>query len=93
MVLRLEEFEAMIALVQQERCNSMGMTGSLSETIDGKAELEKLCQRIDTVEQLVEHVKTNLAAIESKVDTAEAQFGATDSTTKLKSFFLPLFVS
>lgn len=91
MLLRLEEFEAMITLVQQERCNAIGITGSLSETIDNKKELLELCGRIDAVEKLIEHVKNNISILEKKVEVAEAQFGITDNTMKLKNFFMPLF--
>lgn len=93
MLVRLEEFEAMITMVQQERCSAIGLTGSLTETIDFKEELNKLCRRIDTVESIVGHIKSNLDSLEQKVEVAENHYGIKDNATKLKSFFMPLFVS
>lgn len=93
MLTRLDEFEAMVALVQQERCNAIGITGSLSETIDYREELDNLCRRIDGVEKLVGHIKENINVLEAKVEAAEIHYGVVDNATKLKNFFTPLFVS
>lgn len=93
MLVRLEEFETMIALVQQERCNSIGLTGSLTQTSDYQKEFKNLCNRIDSLEKVVDHVKDNIDTLESKVDAAEKQLGITDNTSKLKNFLTPIFVS
>ncbi|GJQ68243.1 hypothetical protein Trydic_g16856 [Trypoxylus dichotomus] len=91
MITRLEEFDTMIMLVQQERCNSIGITGSLTETIDYKAELKNLCNRIDALEKIVDHAKNNIDMLENKVEVAEKQFGISDGTSKLKNFLAPIF--
>lgn len=93
MLTRLDEFETMVALVQQERCSAIGLTGALMETVDMEKEFNELCSRIDNVERLVEYVRTSVDSLEKKVEVAEEQFGLVDNTNKLKNFFLPLFVS
>lgn len=91
MLTRLEEFDTMIALVQQERCNSIGLTGSLTQTLDYRSELKDLCNRIDVLEEVVESAKNNIDMLESKVDAAEKHLGISDGTSKLKNFLAPIF--
>lgn len=93
MLTRLEELDTMIALVQQERCNSIGITGSLTQTLDYKAELKNLCDRIDALEKVVDDAKNNIDMLEIKVDAAEKHLGITDNATKFKNFLAPIFVS
>ncbi|XP_022910133.1 biogenesis of lysosome-related organelles complex 1 subunit 4 [Onthophagus taurus] len=89
MLTRLEECETMIALVQQERCNSVGLTGSLSQAVDNRAELKEMYKKINALEKLVDHVNNNVETLERKMDEAEKHFGISDSM--LKSFFGPIF--
>ncbi|KRT85135.1 hypothetical protein AMK59_802, partial [Oryctes borbonicus] len=91
MITRLEEFDTMIALVQQERCNSIGITGSLTETLDYKVELKNLCNRIDVLEKIVEDAKNNINMLEIKVEAAEKHFGINDSTSKIRNLLAPIF--
>lgn len=93
MLVRLEEFETMIALVQQERCNSIGITGSLTQTIDYRTEFKNLCARIDALEKVTESAKNNIDVLENKIEAAEKHLGLHDNTNKLKNFLAPIFVS
>lgn len=93
MIIRLEELENMIAIVQQERCNAIGLTGSLTDVVHKKDELLDLCKRIDSLEKLIEHITNNINHLENKIVQAEEQIGLKDNTTKLKNLLSPLFVS
>lgn len=93
MLTRLEEFETILLVVQQERCNAVGLTGSLTQALDNFGELKELCDRIDALEKLIEHVKTNVDTIERRIEATEEHFGLTDNTSKIKNLLIPLFVS
>lgn len=93
MTIRLEEFESMIAIVQQERCNAIGLTGSLTDVVQRKNELVDLGMRIDNLEKLIEHITNNVNQLEGKIQQAEEHLGIKDNTTKLKNLLSPLFVS
>jgi len=90
MITRLEEFESILLLVQQERCESMGLTGHLVDTADCVSDLKDLCLRIDAVENLVAYIKNAVQFLEIKIDAAETEFGIKEAS-KLKNFFKPLF--
>ncbi|KAF5278133.1 hypothetical protein FQR65_LT03649 [Abscondita terminalis] len=91
MLTRLEEFETLLTIVQQERCNAIGLTGSLTQSIDCFGSLKELCDRIDRLEALIEHIKSNIDAVERKIEAAEEHYGLTDSTSKIKNLLSPLF--
>ncbi|KAF2893265.1 hypothetical protein ILUMI_12909 [Ignelater luminosus] len=91
MLTRLEEFETILLIVQQERCNAVGLTGSLTQALDNFGELKELCDRIDALEKLIEHVKANIDTIERRIEAAEEHFGLTDNTSKIKNLLIPLF--
>lgn len=93
MLARLEELETMILLVQQERQNTVGPNGSITQIIDNIPELNELCGRIDNLEKLVEHIKQNINYLEEKVEAAENEVGLPNSTNKLKTLLKPLLVS
>ena len=93
MLTRLEEFEGLLALVQQERCTSIGLTGSLSQCADYKVKLEQYCKRIDSLEKLIEHIKNNINVLENKVDMAERQVGIPETSSNLKTLLSPFIVS
>lgn len=87
MLVRLEEFQTMVILVQQEKCNS------LAELTESKSELLSLCEKIEALEQLIEHIKSNMYMLEGKIEAAESNLGLKDNTTKIKTFLKPFFVS
>lgn len=93
MLARLEELETMILLVQQERQNTVGPNGSITQIIENIPELNELCGRIDNLEKLVEHIKQNINYLEEKVEVAENDVGLPNSTNKLKTLLKPLLVS
>lgn len=92
MLARLEEFETMITLVEQERCSAIGVAGTLTEVMESSGELNALCSRIDALEKFMEHVKSNVDYLENKLEAAEKNVGLNSSTNKLKTFFKPLLV-
>lgn len=91
LTLRLEEFECMVSLVQEERCNAIGITGSLVEAMDYQKDLTELCERINSLEKLIDYIKNTVNSLETKIENAEEHLGIVDGTNRLKSFFLPLF--
>ncbi|KAK4877501.1 hypothetical protein RN001_010007 [Aquatica leii] len=91
MLTRLEEFETLLTIVQQERCNAVGLTGSLTQSVDCFGDIKELCERIDRLEKLVEHIKSNVDTVERKIETAEEHYGLTDNTSKIKNLLIPLF--
>lgn len=93
MLTRLEEFEGLLALVQQERCTSIGLTGSLSQCADYKVKLKQYCTRIDSLEKLIEHIKNNISVLENKMDLAEKRVGIPESSSNLKTLLSPFRVS
>lgn len=92
MLARLEEFESMVSLVEQERCSAIGVVGSLTEIMNSRDELNSLCTKIDALEKFIEHVKSNVDYFENKVDAAEKIVGINKNANKLKTFFKPLLV-
>lgn len=93
MLTRLEEFESMVALVQQERGNAVGLTGTLSQVADCKLELHNLCSKVDVLENLVINVRESLDSLEDQIQVAEEQYGYAENNA-LKNFFIPkMFVS
>ncbi|KAF5269483.1 hypothetical protein FQA39_LY08672 [Lamprigera yunnana] len=91
MLTRLEEFESLLTIVQQERCNAIGLTGSLTESVDCLNNLKELCERIDKLEKLIQHISNNIESAERKITAAEEHIGLTDNTAKLKNLLIPLF--
>ncbi|XP_018335472.1 biogenesis of lysosome-related organelles complex 1 subunit 4 [Agrilus planipennis] len=91
MLTRLEEFETLIVLVQQERCNAVGMTGHLSQTTDNFDQIKSLCSKVDLLEKMVQDADMNITALENKVSVAEEHYGLADNSNKLKNLLMPLF--
>lgn len=92
MLARLEEFETMISLVEQERCSAIGVAGTLTEVMDKSSEFSTLCERIDTLEKVIEHINSNIDYLENKLEAAENSVGLNNNTNKLKTFLKPLLV-
>jgi predicted nucleic acid-binding Zn-ribbon protein len=86
---RLEEFQIMITFAKQER---VGATDLLNAISNCKNDVENLFTRIDSVEDIVEHVRTSLLSLEADIEKAEEEIGYTESTTtKVANMFTPLF--
>lgn len=93
MLTRLEEFESLVAMVQQESGNVIGLTGSFTQLVDHKQMLDQLCNKVDILECMVSKVRQTMDVLEDKVDKAENDFAHLDNST-FKNFFKPkLFVS
>ncbi|RZB66616.1 hypothetical protein BDFB_011578 [Asbolus verrucosus] len=91
MLARLEEFQTMICFAKQERVNASNLMSLIS---NNSGELAALFARINSVENLVEHVKSNLLSLEVSIQKAEEQLGCLDTkTSKVTNIFIPLFVS
>lgn len=91
MLTRLEEFESMIKMVQQQTGNVIGITGTFSQIKDQENNLTQLCLAVDVLEGLVLKVKTTLDSLEDRVLQTEKQYEYLDNNT-LKSFFKPIFL-
>lgn len=92
MLTRLEEFESMVLLVQQERGNVVGLTGTLMQVVDGKQELDVLCSKVDVIESLVVNVRETLDSLDDQIQFAEEQYGYVEQNPL--NYLIPkLFVS
>lgn len=91
MLTRLEETETLLALVQEERSKSVGVTGSLTEIADSLVDFKQFDLRIKSLEKLIEHIKSNVDVLERKIEAAEEVSGLTDNTSKLKNLLIPFF--
>lgn len=93
MLTRLEEFESMVTIVQQESGNVIGVTGSLTQLTEQKLYLEKLCVDVDVLACLITKVRHTVDLLENEVQQAEEQLCYLDNNS-LKNFFKPkIFVS
>ncbi|KAJ8924592.1 hypothetical protein NQ315_000742 [Exocentrus adspersus] len=88
MLARLEEFQTMILFVKQDGTDSRDILTSIANYSN---ELNDLFNKIDTMERLVTHIKSNLDKVEDDVEKAEVEFGCNDSKKKVTSIFTPLF--
>lgn len=62
---------------------------SIPQVLHCKEKLELLCDKIDRLEQFVNHVKTDMDIVEAKVEEAETEVG--QNVGKFKNIFKPLF--
>lgn len=93
MLARLEEFETMLSFIEPDVKDSKDILKSI---VDYKPEFEELCQKIDSTEFLIAHIKSNLDTLEAKIEEGEAKMGvdaASKVTEKMTNIFTPLFVS
>ncbi|XP_060524796.1 biogenesis of lysosome-related organelles complex 1 subunit 4 isoform X2 [Cylas formicarius] len=85
---RLEEFETMLTFVQADAKESRDV---LIKILSYKPEFDELCAKIDTIERLVGHVKTNFAGLETEIEKKEAAMGIADTASKVTGIFTPFF--
>lgn len=91
MLARLEEFETMFAFIQPDVQDSRDLLKSI---LDYKPEFDDLCQKIDSTEFLMAHIKSNLDSLESQIEEGEAWLGVEHSNNvaeKVSSILTPLF--
>ncbi|XP_050295470.1 biogenesis of lysosome-related organelles complex 1 subunit 4 [Anthonomus grandis grandis] len=88
LLVRLEEFETMFSLIQPDIKDSKDILNSI---ISYKPEFDDLCDKIDSTEFMIAHIKTNLDTLEGKIEEAEAKMGISDAASKVSSILTPLF--
>lgn len=93
MLARLEEFETMISLLHEEKTKTYSLKGSLMNVIQERIELKNLCDRIDALEKIVDHAKAAVNFCEIKVETAEKDLSLMQTSSKIKDFLKPLWVT
>lgn len=87
MLTRLDEFENLVNMVRTD--GEFCVDISIPQVLYCKKKLELLCDRIDRLEQFVNHVKADVDSVEIKVEEAEAEVG--QNVGKFKNIFKPLF--
>jgi len=74
-LIRLEEFQSMVAMVEN---SAECMQQHLSKLQHMKDGMTTLCKRIDALEHVVAMANMNLSTLETAVDKAEADLGVSD---------------
>lgn len=92
MLARLEEFETMVSLVDDEKTNTCSLKGSLMVIIQERSELKNLFERIDALEKIVDEAKKAVNYYEFKVEEAEKDSSLMQTSSKIKEFLKPLWV-
>lgn len=87
--MRLEEFQILLEVAKRNQTSS----DNISLLLTYRTEFDKLCDRIDKVEELMGHIQNNLDKLEEVVVKTEIDLGFGDSSIKVSSIFSPLFVS
>lgn len=75
-MIRLEEFQSIVGMVQAERAKSTNE--HIPKLRHAQKELASLCRRIDALERVLIAANVSLTALETAVDTAEAELGVSD---------------
>ncbi|KAL2735953.1 biogenesis of lysosome-related organelles complex 1 subunit 4 isoform X2 [Vespula squamosa] len=75
-MIRLEEFQSIVGMVQAE--SSECMNEHIPRIRHMRKELVTLCRKIDALEHVLIAANVSLTALETAVDTAEAELGVTD---------------
>ncbi|XP_015175387.1 PREDICTED: biogenesis of lysosome-related organelles complex 1 subunit 4 isoform X1 [Polistes dominula] len=75
-MIRLEEFQSIVGMVQAE--SSECMNEHIPRIRHMQKELVTLCRKIDALEHVLIAANVSLTALETAVDTAEAELGVTD---------------
>ncbi|XP_034933681.1 biogenesis of lysosome-related organelles complex 1 subunit 4 [Chelonus insularis] len=89
MMVRLEEFESIVGMVQNLRAECT--YEHLIRFRSVNPQLMELCRRIDALEHVVARASIDLTNLEAAVDNAEAELGAnTTVSDRLRGIFSPL---
>ncbi|XP_076303206.1 biogenesis of lysosome-related organelles complex 1 subunit 4 [Lasioglossum baleicum] len=75
-MMRLEEFQSIIEMVQNERTQCIDQ--HIPKLQDIQPEVVTLCKRIDALEHVIAMANVNLTTLEAAVDNAEAELGISD---------------
>ncbi|XP_012281894.1 biogenesis of lysosome-related organelles complex 1 subunit 4 isoform X2 [Orussus abietinus] len=75
-LMRLEEFESIIGMVQTEGAQCMSENIPRIESV--RSELGTMWMRVDALQKVIARVNTELTAMETAVDNAEAALGVSD---------------
>ncbi|KAK2583759.1 hypothetical protein KPH14_009671 [Odynerus spinipes] len=75
-MIRLEEFQSIVGMVQAESADCMNK--HIPRLRHVQKELATLCRRIDALERVLIAANVSLTALETAVDTAEAELGVSD---------------
>ncbi|XP_031849021.1 biogenesis of lysosome-related organelles complex 1 subunit 4 [Nomia melanderi] len=75
-MMRLEEFQSIIEMVQTERMQCMDQ--HIPQLQDMQQEVVNLCRRIDALEHVIALANVNLTTLEAAVENAEAELGISD---------------
>ncbi|XP_014610664.1 PREDICTED: biogenesis of lysosome-related organelles complex 1 subunit 4 isoform X2 [Polistes canadensis] len=75
-MIRLEEFQSIVGMVQAD--SSECMNEHIPRIRHMQKELVTLCRKIDALEHVLIAANVSLTALETAVDTAEAELGVTD---------------
>lgn len=86
MMARLEEFESVLNIVQNDKRT---LESTLPKTNDFHNSLKSLSQKIDDLQKFVNVVDKNVTRLEAHVDVAAAELGFDDSG--IKGFLKPIF--
>ncbi|XP_055610276.1 biogenesis of lysosome-related organelles complex 1 subunit 4 [Uranotaenia lowii] len=89
MLLRLEEFEALLELTKAQR--SVAVQQNIGTIVAMKPEFDELCSRIDQLERFVAMVSKNLEAVEKQVQIAEEELDIPDKTINVLLKSLNIF--
>lgn len=86
---RLEEFQILLEIVKKNQTSS----SNISTILLYSNEFNDLCNKIDKVEALMNHIDYNLDCLEDSIVKAENDLGFKDTSIKVPNLFSPLFVS
>ncbi|KAJ8969157.1 hypothetical protein NQ314_001898 [Rhamnusium bicolor] len=88
MLTRLEEFQTMVSFVKQDGIDSNDI---LTSFLNFKSDMDEMCIKINTIENLITHIKSNLDKLEDDMDKAETEMGCNEHKNKVTNIFTPLF--
>lgn len=88
MLIRLEEAQILLNVLKSNQTYSESVPLLLSH----RDEFNVLCDKIDRLEALMEHVQNNLDKLEEDVDKKENELGFGETSIKVPNIFTPLFV-
>lgn len=88
LLIRLEEFKILLEVAKRNQTSP----ADISLLVSYRNEFDKLCDRIDKVEELMDHIQSNLNKLEEDIVKTEIDLGFGDSTIKVPNILSPLFV-
>ena len=89
MLTRLDEFENILQMVQQESRNTLNE--NIPKILSFQPEFNQLCERLDSLEKFIEIVNRNLDVLERKVEIAEEELDIPDKALNVLLKSLNIF--